>query len=77
MGHAYYQNATNHETERTLLAKMLIDALANDYCPWEGPGLDVESAAGKWDFLKVRLIGNDVIVTGLHGEHIFPLVISN
>lgn len=78
MGHNYYQHAINHESEHALLEKMIMDSLADHYCPWEGPGLDVEKAVGKWGFLVCRLDQpNTVVVDGLCGEHRFIIVLRN
>lgn len=73
MGHDYYKNADTYEAEHARLVAMLGEALDDQYCPWEGPGFDVETAAGVWGFLRVKLDGGEVVIVGLHGEYRLPL----
>lgn len=70
--HGYYKTAVDATSERDLLQRILSDSVADDYMPWSGPGLDVEGPNG-WVWLKVKKLQRTVVVSGLHGEHIFAL----
>lgn len=69
--HDYYKQAVDQTTERNVLKAILADSIADNYAPWEGPGLDVECGPGNWRWLKVKSNGSIVTVDGIHGVHEF------